>query len=189
MNAVEIEQAVRELAEQPFDPVEFPYAFLAAFGNKETTLKRLRTGTTNKPDVGGVLQPNNIHILTCAPGQGGQALARLRSSPATARPRRNSSLPPMVWISRLKTLPAARRSPVRTGIFRTDLNIPAIEEEKTLRMTQKPSDHDGPEPHPKLHDVDGRYRRTGSRPLIFCLLNNDVHNSCLRLLDFKGKIR
>lgn len=56
MNAVEIEQAVTELAEQPFDPVEFPYAFLAAFGNKETTLKRLRTGATNKSDVGGVLQ-------------------------------------------------------------------------------------------------------------------------------------
>lgn len=72
---------------------------------------------------------------------------------------------------------------------RTGLNIPAIEEEKTLQMTQRPPDHDGPEPHPKLHDVDGRYRRTGSRPLIFCLLNNDVHNSCLRLLDFKGKIR
>lgn len=85
MNAVEIEQAVTELAEQPFDPVEFPYAFLAAFGNKETTLKRLRTGTTNKSDVGGVLQTNNIHILTCAPGQVGQALARLRASPATAK--------------------------------------------------------------------------------------------------------
>jgi len=85
MNAVEIEQAVTDLAEQPFDPVEFPYAFLAAFGNKETTLKRLRTGTTNKSDVGGVLQPNNIHILTCAPGQVGQALASLRASPATAK--------------------------------------------------------------------------------------------------------
>lgn len=85
MNAVEIEQAVTELAEQPFDPVEFPYAFLAAFGNKETTLKRLRTGATNKSDVGGVLQTNNIHILTCAPGQVGQALATLRASPATAK--------------------------------------------------------------------------------------------------------
>ena len=84
MNAVEIEQAVTELAEQPFDPVEFPYAFLAAFGNKETTLKRLRTGATNKSDVGGVLQTNNIHILTCAPGQVGQALARLRASSLSA---------------------------------------------------------------------------------------------------------
>jgi hypothetical protein len=29
MNAVEIEQAITDLAEQPFDPAEFPYAFLA----------------------------------------------------------------------------------------------------------------------------------------------------------------
>ena len=34
MNAVEIEQAVSELAELPFDAVEFPCAFLTAFGNK-----------------------------------------------------------------------------------------------------------------------------------------------------------
>jgi hypothetical protein len=85
MNAVEIEQAVTDLAEQPFDPAEFPYAYLAAFGNKETTLKRLRTGATNKSDVGGVLQTNNIHILTCTPGQVGQALTTLRASPATAK--------------------------------------------------------------------------------------------------------
>ena len=42
MNAVEIEEEVSLLAEQKFDPSEFPYAFLEAFGNKETTLKRLR---------------------------------------------------------------------------------------------------------------------------------------------------
>jgi len=41
MNAVEIEEAVSKLADAPFDAVTFPYAFLEAFGNKETTLKRL----------------------------------------------------------------------------------------------------------------------------------------------------
>src|ERR1035438_1609640 len=40
MNAVEIEEAVSTLAEAPFDAKAFPYAFLEAFGNKETTLKR-----------------------------------------------------------------------------------------------------------------------------------------------------
>ena len=30
MNAVEIEEAVSALAEQPFDPAEFPFAFLQA---------------------------------------------------------------------------------------------------------------------------------------------------------------
>jgi hypothetical protein len=39
MNAVEIEEAVSALAEQPFD-AQFPFAFLTAFGNKETTVKR-----------------------------------------------------------------------------------------------------------------------------------------------------
>ena len=42
MNAVEIEEAVSRLAEQPFDPELLPYAFLEAFGNKEITIKRLR---------------------------------------------------------------------------------------------------------------------------------------------------
>lgn len=56
MNAVEIEQAISDLAERPFDPVEFPFAFLEAFGNKDTTLKKLRSATSNKSDLGGVLQ-------------------------------------------------------------------------------------------------------------------------------------
>ena len=65
MNAVEIEEAVSALAAQPFDRAGFPYAFLAAFGNKETTIKRLRAGSSNASDVpGGVLQRNNIHIAT-----------------------------------------------------------------------------------------------------------------------------
>ena len=35
MNAIEIEQAISELAEKPFDGQEFPFQFLEAFGNKE----------------------------------------------------------------------------------------------------------------------------------------------------------
>jgi hypothetical protein len=38
MNAVEIEEAISALAECPFDRSAFPYAFLEAFGNKETFL-------------------------------------------------------------------------------------------------------------------------------------------------------
>ena len=85
MNAVEIEQAISELAEKSFDRQEFPFQFLEAFGNKETTLKRLRTGVSNKSDLGGVLQTNNIHIATCAPGQTSATIAALRTSPATAK--------------------------------------------------------------------------------------------------------
>jgi hypothetical protein len=85
MNAVEIEQAVSELAEQPFDAAEFPYDFLMAFGNKDTTIKRLRTGASNKSDIGGILQTNNIHVATCAPGDIAATLTALRDSPATTR--------------------------------------------------------------------------------------------------------
>jgi hypothetical protein len=85
LNAVEIEQAITDLAEQPFDPAEFPYAFLEAFGNKATTLKRLRAGASNKSDLGGVLQTSNIHILSCDAGRVTQTLAALKASPATAK--------------------------------------------------------------------------------------------------------
>lgn len=85
MNAVEIEQAGSELAEQPFDREEFPFQFLAAFGNKDTAMKRLHTGVSNKSDVGGVPQANNTHIATCAPGQTHATLASLRAGAVSAR--------------------------------------------------------------------------------------------------------
>ena len=53
MNAVEIEEAISAFAEQPFEATEFPFAFLAAFGNKETTIKRLRSRDGNYSDCGG----------------------------------------------------------------------------------------------------------------------------------------
>ncbi len=90
MNAVEIEEAVSTLAEAPFDPVAFPFAFLEAFGNKETTLKRLKSGNTNQSDLRegswpGVLQRNNIHLKVCPEGEVTATLSALRQSPATAR--------------------------------------------------------------------------------------------------------
>jgi hypothetical protein len=85
LNAVEIEEAITQLADQPFDPVNFPYAFLEAFGNKETTIKRLRAGASNKSDLGGVLQTSNIHIKVCADGEVTKTLAALRESPSTIR--------------------------------------------------------------------------------------------------------
>lgn len=85
MNAVEIEQAITDLAEQPFDRANFPYAFLEAFGNKETTIKKLRAGASNRSDLGGVLQTSNIHILTCDAGQVTKALKQLKDSPASAK--------------------------------------------------------------------------------------------------------
>jgi hypothetical protein len=86
MNAVEIEEAVSELAEAPFNPKDFAYSFLEAFRNKATTIKRLRSGTTNKSDVsGGVFQRGNIHIKVCSEGQVSNALNELKASPATEK--------------------------------------------------------------------------------------------------------
>ena len=84
MNAVEIEQAITMLAEQPFDAATFPYMFLEAFGNKPATLKRLQSN--NKSDVdGGVLHQSNIHIAVCPAGEVLDTLGKLRVSAATTR--------------------------------------------------------------------------------------------------------
>ncbi|PZT92002.1 DNA methyltransferase [Sphingomonas sp.] len=85
MNAVEIEEAVSDLALQPFDPAEFTFRFLAAFSARDTTLKRLRKGDSNQSDVpGGVLWRGNIHLAAAPAGEVGTTLAALRASPRTA---------------------------------------------------------------------------------------------------------
>jgi hypothetical protein len=71
MNAVEIEQAISELAEQPFDSEEFSFAFLEAFDNKKTTIRRPRKGESN--------------IVVCPIGGVTRTLMALKESPATAK--------------------------------------------------------------------------------------------------------
>lgn len=86
MNAVEIEAAVSELAASPFEAAEFPFQFLAAFGNKDNTLAKLRKGVSNASDVpNGVLQRNNIHLAVAPLGEVSQILSALKSSPKTAQ--------------------------------------------------------------------------------------------------------
>lgn len=86
MNAVEIEQAISELALEPFNASEFPFSFLAAFGHKETTLKRLRTGNNNASDLpNGVLLRNHIHIAVCETGAVGETFTALKASPFTTK--------------------------------------------------------------------------------------------------------
>ena len=85
MNAVEIEEAISQLANEPFDAMEFPYRFLESFGYKPTTIKRLQSGASNKSDIGGVLQPNNIHIKVCDKGVVSDVLRELKQSASTTR--------------------------------------------------------------------------------------------------------
>ena len=92
MNAVEIEEAISRLAEQPFEGRDFPFSFLEAFGNKTTTIRRLRSGTSNKSDIDGVLQHGNIHIKVCPEGEATATLTALKTSRATARARAKFAL-------------------------------------------------------------------------------------------------
>jgi len=86
MNAVEIDQAVTELSELPFNGDEFAFQFLSAFGNPDTAIRRLRTGNTNKSNIeNGVLQRNNIHIAISPAGKVLSTLEALRNSPETAK--------------------------------------------------------------------------------------------------------
>jgi hypothetical protein len=85
LNAVEIEEAISTLAEQLFDAQEFPFVFLQAFGNKPTTIKKLRSGVSNRSDLGGVLQTNNIHLAVCLPGEVTRTLTALKASLATLK--------------------------------------------------------------------------------------------------------
>ncbi len=113
MNAVEIESAISELALEPFNAEEFPFDFLAAFGNKDTTIKRLRTGNNNASDMaGGVLLRNNIHIAVCESGKVTVGLAMLcakalpppKPKPSSSWPRMGRRWKPKIW-------PAAKPSP------------------------------------------------------------------------------
>ncbi|MDC9701419.1 MAG: hypothetical protein PSN37_04240, partial [Alphaproteobacteria bacterium] len=51
MNAVEIADAISELAAEPYDAASFPFAFLEAFGNKPAVLAKLKNGASNSSDV------------------------------------------------------------------------------------------------------------------------------------------
>lgn len=86
MNAVEIEEAISELAAAPYDAASFPFAFLEAFGNKPAVIAKLKKGASNSSDIeGGVLQRSNIHIATCETGTVTETLRALKESPATEK--------------------------------------------------------------------------------------------------------
>lgn len=90
MNAIEIESALSELSCAVFDATEFPYTFLAAFGYKDTALKRLRVAnkneSTNASDIAGsILLRNQIHLTVCDNDTVDAALQALRQSPASIK--------------------------------------------------------------------------------------------------------
>lgn len=82
MNIVEIAKAVYKLAAELLDANEFPWEFLAAFGNNETTIKRLRSGHV----AGGVLRRNDAHLAVALGGE----VTALRDSATVPRWRRKT---------------------------------------------------------------------------------------------------
>ena len=83
MNPVEIEEAISHLASAPYDSATFVWSFLEAFGNKATTIAKLK-GSGNKSDIpDAVLLRRDIHIATCPSGEVPQTLSTLIASPLT----------------------------------------------------------------------------------------------------------
>jgi len=80
-----LKKRFRRWLSNPSTRRSFRSHYLEAFGNKPTTIKRLRSGASNKSDLGGILQTSNIHIAVCPPGEVTKTLAALKASPATAK--------------------------------------------------------------------------------------------------------
>ncbi|MDA8889055.1 BREX-1 system adenine-specific DNA-methyltransferase PglX [Hellea sp.] len=85
MNPIEIEEQLSKLAGEPFDAAEFPFQFLECYGRKAGEIKSLKQGKSNKSDIDGVLQRNNIHIAVAGAGEVDDALTSLRNSKATTK--------------------------------------------------------------------------------------------------------
>lgn len=85
MNAVEIEEAISTLFENPLDPSTFAKEFLEGFGNKETVIRRLQSATSLSDIEGAVLQRNNIHFKVCEKHKVNFVFNELKASPATTK--------------------------------------------------------------------------------------------------------
>lgn len=86
MNAVEIEEAVTELTQQPYEPVTFITGFMAAYGASATTITRLKGGDGNTSDLaGGILWKKWLHFQPAAEGQASNVLDAIEASRKTAQ--------------------------------------------------------------------------------------------------------
>jgi len=51
LNAVEIEEAISELAQRALNSQEYLFEFLQVFGHKDKAIKKLGRGATDKSDL------------------------------------------------------------------------------------------------------------------------------------------
>jgi hypothetical protein len=84
MNPTEIHDALADIADVPFDPNEFPFAFAQAMDAAKAAVSKLRSGTTNKSDLpGGVLFNKKFHYAPALTGMVDVTLEQLRASKKT----------------------------------------------------------------------------------------------------------
>ncbi|PRZ48040.1 class I SAM-dependent DNA methyltransferase [Tritonibacter scottomollicae] len=84
MNPTEIYDALAQIATEPFDATEFPFAFAAATDGAKAAVSKLRSGSTNKSDLpGGVLFGKKFHYAPALTGMTDVTLDHLRSSKKT----------------------------------------------------------------------------------------------------------
>ncbi|TDX22187.1 class I SAM-dependent DNA methyltransferase [Rhodovulum visakhapatnamense] len=84
MNPTEIYDALAEIAAEPFDATEFPFAFAAATDGAKAAISKLRSGSTNKSDLpGGVLFGKKFHFAPALAGMTDVTLDQLRGSKKT----------------------------------------------------------------------------------------------------------
>ncbi|MFY0680320.1 MAG: class I SAM-dependent DNA methyltransferase [Thalassovita sp.] len=84
MNPTEIFEALEKISSEPFDPLEFPFAFAEATDVAQAAIAKLRNGTTNKSDQpSGVLVNKKFHYAPALDGMADITLEALRSSKKT----------------------------------------------------------------------------------------------------------
>ncbi len=84
MNPTEIFEALEKISSEPFDPIEFPFAFAEATDVAQAAIAKLRNGTTNKSDQpSGVLVNKKFHYAPAMDGMVDVTLEALRSSKRT----------------------------------------------------------------------------------------------------------
>ncbi|WP_119306016.1 class I SAM-dependent DNA methyltransferase [Cohaesibacter haloalkalitolerans] len=84
MNPTEIFDALADIASQPFNAEEFPFAFAEATDAAKAAVSKLRNGSTNKSDLpGGVLFNKKFHYAPALVGLSDVTLDQLRDSKKT----------------------------------------------------------------------------------------------------------
>lgn len=86
MNAVEIQEAVEELIQQPYAPSAFIEGFMTAYGASGATIARMRSGDGNATDLpNGVLWRKWVHFQPASTGEISEVLDTLQASRKTSQ--------------------------------------------------------------------------------------------------------